>query len=193
MKKLLFIISFTWAFVCANAQDVVSSNYGGKSVVAKQQDKTKVSSTDNSSDTRYRDFTLGISDGGNVIGLNTGVSTKDELGYGVVGVGVYTGATSGISLTLGYGLNYRSVGDSWMFVAYVYPYLGGSYLSTNDKSKVKFTYGAAGGAKIGYNVYTSAKGGRHFVTVGYGVNAYEFHTKNLFKNGSWQLGLTVEI
>lgn len=193
-KQILLLFVFICAISNIDAQSVVSSNYGTKSVAAKEA--VKQSNTNNeSSETNYRDFTFGISDSGNTISLNTGFSNKDDLGYGVVGLGVCTGGLKGVALSLGYGLHYRSVGDSFLFLGYVYPYLGCSYLynKLEDKSKLDFDYGASGGAKVGYNVYTSAKGSKHYVTIGYGVNASQFKTKDLFKNGAWQLGLTVEM
>lgn len=191
-KQLLLLFVFVCTISSINAQSVVSSNYGTKSVAAKES-VTSVSTSNESTETNYRDFTIGISDSGNTIGLNTGFSNKDDLGYGVVGVSVSTGVAKGAALLLGYGLHYRSVGESFLFLGYIYPYLGCSYYKTANKSKFDFDYGASGGAKIGYNVYTSAKGNRHFITVGYGVNALQFKTKDLFKNGAWQLGLTVEM
>lgn len=193
-KQILLLFIFICTISIINAQNVVSSNYGTKSVAAKEVAK-QTNTNNESSGTKYRDFTVGISDSGNTIGLQTGFSKKDNLGYGVVGLGVYTGGLKGVALSLGYGLHFRSVGESFLFLGYIYPYIGCSYLYSKleDKSKFEFDYGASGGVKVGYNVYTSAKGNKHFVTVGYGINAGQFKTKDLFKNGAWQLGLTVEM
>lgn len=155
----------------------------------KAPSNTTLESDTESTKTKYRDFTFGIAS--NSLSVNIGNSDNDEGLCRVVGIGVSTGSVKVVSLILGLGLQIHNDMDDFIIIGNIYPYLGGSYTSYDKKSKFNFSYGAAAMAKIGFNVYTSGNGHRHFLTIGYGINAYEFKTNDLFRNGEWQLGLTI--
>ena len=195
MKKLFFILFFSLSIVLiANAQNVVTSNYGSYSSPSLVQESSV--GHNNQSDTRIRDFTFNISTKADIYGVTMGFANEDGLGYGVIGASVSTGDSKQFSLSFGYGLDLRNTGDVFMFTVNLYPYAGiMNYDTINDKNekvnKWKFNYGLSGGVKLGLNVYTSATGAKHYITVGYGIGAPEFETHNMIKNGQWNLGLTI--
>ena len=88
---------------------------------------------------------------------------------------------------LGLGLSKRyQIGDNLLIQGKIGPYAG--YGSINEKDK--FIYGANGSISAGVKLWDTKKGNSTFITVGYYIDAYEFETTDMFKNGSWAIGFT---
>lgn len=60
----------------------------------------------------------------------------------------------------------------------------------SEKEKMKFAYGVNANIAAGVRLWDTKKGNSVFLTAGYYLDAYEFKTKDLFKNGSWGIGFT---
>lgn len=98
---------------------------------------------------------------------------------------------------VGLGLGKKYVLGSLLFFANAYPYAGFIMQDKmeNDKwtsdTEFTFSYGAMGTAGIGLKIHESDKGKKYYLSGGYTVNAFKFKTKNLFKNGTWLVGITI--
>lgn len=107
---------------------------------------------------------------------------------------VYDDITYG-SCVFGYGAKQRFVYDAFLLQVKVFPYIGllmtDYYEGKDSKSDYDFTYGAAGNVSVGLKAWTTSKGNDAFITIGYYIEAPEFKTKNMVKNGSWLFGLTL--
>lgn len=107
-------------------------------------------------------------------------------------------STATITFGLGLGSKYRF--GPILLQGSLYPYIGGySYEVPKDvdptktKMKQKVAYGAQANLGAGYNIHTGKKkGGKTYLTVGYYMNAFEFETDGMVKNGTWMVGLTTD-
>lgn len=107
-------------------------------------------------------------------------------------------STATITFGLGLGSKYRF--GPILLQGSLYPYIGDySYDvpkdvgSTETKMKQKLAYGAQANLGAGYNIHTGKKkGGKTYLTVGYYMNAFEFETDGMVKNGTWMVGLTTD-
>ena len=100
---------------------------------------------------------------------------------------------------LGLGKRYL-LGNSFLLQGKLGVY--GGYMSyevptVNDKGKLtkkdkdEFIYGAEANVAAGLKLWTTKKGTRGFITVGYYMSAPKFKTENMGDNGAWGFGITL--
>lgn len=116
--------------------------------------------------------------------------------YQFVSHGTYNGY-------LGVGLAPRYTVGPLLLGVSLYPYVNmysryeksGTYKNGNPKfeDKIKIGYGGALDLTAGLKVYTTKKGHDIYVTGSYHVDAFEFKTKGIFKEGLWGVGISTTI
>lgn len=85
------------------------------------------------------------------------------------------------------GLSKRyQIGNNLLVQGKIGPYIGYGSVYEDDK----FYYGANGSVSFGVKLWDTKKGNSTFITLGYYIDAYEFETTDLIKNGSWGIGFT---
>ncbi len=104
------------------------------------------------------------------------------------------------SWTFGAGWNIRKViKNCFLIQGRLFPYAGVLKTKFEDEelgNSSEFTYGARANAQIGFKIYDAKDEVKHkaFLTIGYRIDAPEFKTKDMFKNGWWGIGISfVEI
>lgn len=210
MKKSL-IIAFTllcnvgtlWAQVVSTDPNAVitDEDANGNQVISIDFNTTTTeTSTSTDKDVSYTDYNASFSSESKTIGLRLGYGSESSPLYFTYSMALGYGDYSSYSTTVGVGVHQHYISNKFIIMGRIFPYLG--YLSyktpeVNDKGKVtkkdkdKFTYGAMANASIGYQLWTTKKDTRGFITVGYVISAPEFETEDMFKNGEWTLGVTV--
>lgn len=202
MKKItLFIFAAMVAFTNTSAQVLTE----GQSTEENGSPETTAPSTAvaASKNRSWTDIGVDVNFDKKVYGITIGGSTENnKIGYFITGASIGFGKASPFTLLAGYGLNYRYSNNSIMVHGALYPYIG--YLSydydeyidinkTIEKQKHEFHYGAMADVKFGLNIYTTKKGSKGYLTVGYYISAPKFKTEGMFDNGSWRFGLSVGI
>ena len=108
--------------------------------------------------------------------------------------GYYDDMSTG-STILGYGAKQRFRYGAFLLQIIVFPYAGFAWMDYHEgkenKTDYDFAYGAAGNISVGLKAWNTSKGNETFITIGYYVDAPEFKTQDMFKNGSWMFGLTI--
>ena len=135
-----------------------------------------------------------------ILGLGLGVNSG-KSGYVEMGFGYGLGDIDWFSMAFGFGLQHRIIGENFLLQIKAFPYIGinnfkeATYNSKTGKmsedDKLEFTYGAQARLEAGLKLYETKKKYRYFLTVGYGISAPEFETKNMFDNGDWYVGITM--
>lgn len=136
-----------------------------------------------------------------ILGIGWGWNSG-KSGYWEMGFGYGLGDIDWLSFALGYGLQHRIIGENFLLQIKAFPYIGinnfkeAKYNSetgkTSEDDKFEFAYGAQARLEAGIKLYETKKSKeRLFLTVGYGISAPEFETKNMFDNGDWYVGLTI--
>lgn len=194
MKKVFLMIA---VFVCgigAKAQ-VVSTDYN--SVIT---DENHVEAKSEGDVTSYSDLNVSYSSKNKNLSINMGSGSANSLLYWKMGYSYCFGDYSAYSGILGVGIHKRAIiNDNFIFQGILYPYIGyqsyevykvNSKGNSSKEFKNEFTYGAAGNIAAGVKLWTTKKGTKAFLTVGYYILAPEFETEGMFDNGEWALGLT---
>ncbi len=182
---LLSILCLTFTEICA--QVYIGDNTFGienSAIVSGTVTDPSAQSEGEATDSKKKysdifDFTLNYDSDSKVFGyrmgndhFNMGMSLGDDL----------------FNLTFGYGFgNSYIFDDTFLIKGRLYPYIG--FLSYGDE--LEFLYGAAGNLDLGLRLWKTAKGNSGFVTFGYNITAPEFDTTGLFKNGYWEVGISV--
>lgn len=182
MKKLVLAFVSVMLFSFAQAQSLESAS------------TLKTDSTLNSSSKKmYVDYLGGWSDKTETFSLKFGIGS-DNGAHFVLGIaGSNYAHFSTTNYHAGFGLQKSFIkSDYFLMKANIWPYIGWTTLEydNEDKSETDFTYGASAQLEAGLRVYREKDGTDWFITVGYGITAPEFETKDIIENGSWLVGIT---
>lgn len=196
MKKLFLMIAVLVFGIGANAQ-VVSTDYN--SVIT---DENPVEAKSEGDVTSYSDINASYSSKTKTLSWNIGQGAANSLLYWKLGFSYCFDDLSSYCGIFGLGIHKRAIlNDLFIVQGVLYPYAGMQSYATYEynsstgnaskKNKDKFTYGAAANIAAGIKLWTTKKGTRGFLTIGYYVNAFEFETEGMFDNGEWALGITL--
>ncbi|MCI7580691.1 MAG: hypothetical protein MST01_10745 [Prevotella sp.] len=183
MKKLLVSASFA-IFACLgmNAQTVITNNY--ESPIS-SLNETKSNDNANSF-VKGTDLNLSYNGDSKIAGLSFMSDLNDFLYMGLHFAADVDGFDTYQSIfSLGLSKRYQ-IGESLLIQGKIGPYAGYGSINKEDK----FIYGANANLAVGVKLWETKKGNSTFITVGYYLDAYEFKTTDLFKNGSWGIGFT---
>ena len=136
-------------------------------------------------DSKYKgltDYAVSLNFDSKIYGFNIG-GTKSHFGV-AFGEDIQ-------SVVFGYGFGGASVSDSFILKGKLYPYAGLSSYDRENDSETEFYWGASANISAGVKLYETKKGDSVFLTFGYSVSAPELETTDMFKNGSWGVGITV--
>ena len=198
MKKVFFSLAMLLAAQVATAQTVISNNYD--SPITKVDGTNTTNNTETDGFVQGDDYSFTINTDQDLYGIKYlfDVSKSAYFGLGFnLGTGDYSSYSS--SLFLGLGKRYL-LGNSFLLQGKLGVY--GGYMSyevptVNDKGKVtkkdkdEFIYGAEANVAAGLKLWTTKKGTRGFITVGYYMSAPKFKTDNMGDNGAWCFGITL--
>ena len=198
MKKVFFSLAMLLAAQVATAQTVISNNYD--SPITKADGTNTTNDTETDGFVQGEDYSFTINTDQDLYGIKYlfDVSKSAYFGFGFnLGTGDYSSYSS--SLFLGLGKRYL-LGNSFLLQGKLGVY--GGYMSyevptVNDKGKVtkkdkdEFIYGAEANVAAGLKLWTTKKGTRGFITVGYYMSAPKFKTENMGDNGAWCFGITL--
>lgn len=195
MKKVFLMVAFLMCGIMANAQ-VVSTDYN--SVIT---DENPVETSSESDVSSYSDINASYSSKTKTLSLNFGSGSANSLFYWKMGYSYCFDDYYRYSGILGLGIHKRAIiNDTFLVQGILYPYAGYSSYeyatydsrgNTSKDSKSEFTYGAQANIAAGIKLWTTKKGTRGFITVGYYIGAPEFETEGMFDNGEWAFGLTI--
>ena len=174
----------------------ITNNIQNKEMESKDTSETIKNNYNTSDYIKGNDYSINLSFNDPFeLGLGIGFDTG-KYGYGYLGgnLAIFDNyEISSISnFAIGFGGKQRFRTDAFILTIKAFPYIG--LLSTNykeDKTDYDFTYGATANISAGIKMWTTSKGNDAFITIGYCINAPEFETKDLLKNGLWQFGLTL--
>lgn len=201
MKKFLLVVLALSIF---GQRQTISASYQGLQADTTIVKKAATDSTNKENSDNPSDVIFSYNKDAKAFGINIGADTGKFIHFRF-GMNFGFGDSNPMSFLLGFGLQKRFTSENFLLQGMLYPYIGYSQYEykvqdgttkngspkMKDKKKREFTYGAAANICVGIKVYTSKKSGtRTFLAVGYYIAAPEFKTDNMFKNGSWCLGLT---
>lgn len=195
MKKILIVATIAATLsVTANAQFATTGNQE----TPEAPTVTPVNDYKNSF-VKGSDLNVSYSSDAKALGLSFMADLNQYLYMGVGFSADLDGFDSYSSvLYLGVGKRYR-IGKYLLVQGKIGPYAGLLGYTAyeydkkghkSEKDKMKFAYGANANIAAGVRLWDTKKGNSVFLTAGYYLDAYEFKTKNLFKNGSWGIGFT---
>lgn len=198
MKKATVMAVIAAALsVSANAQTVITNNYDSPISSVNPQ-------TDNSdSFVMGNDINVSYNSDSKIAGFSFIGNVSNSVYWGLnISADIDGFDTYSSAFQLGVGKRYL-IGESFLVQGKIGPYAGytsykeSQYDNSNgkvtEKDKGKFLYGANAGIAAGIKLWNTKKGNSTFLTVGYYLNAMEFKTVDLFKNGSWGIGFTTII
>lgn len=183
MKKLLVSAAFAiFASLGMNAQTVITNNYESP-ISALNETK----SNDNANSfVKGTDLNVSYSSDAKLLGL-TFASDIDDITYMGLSFSADIDGFDTYSSIFNLGLSKRyQIGESLLIQGKIGPYIGYGSVFEEDK----FYYGANGSISAGVKLWDTKKGNSTFITVGYYLDAYEFDTTDMFKNGCWGIGFT---
>jgi hypothetical protein len=108
-------------------------------------------------------------------------------------------STSVTQAFFGLGAKQRYIfSESFLLNFRLFPYAGFSQISQpknvqqgiEGNEKTEFIYGASFDVQIGIKLWNTPSGNSYFLSAGYKLDAFEFKTKGLLKNGGVMIGLS---